>query len=412
MSFRYDTGSSVRLRCLSVKDPWATEIAAGTKTIELRSYSVAPGPLGICSTASKGSSGRLLCIVDVVEVLPPNHPWLVSQGIRGLYGLVLENVRAGKVKPAVSGKQGLWYYDVTGDWAELVEGGSSTRARREPPPPPPSVPRRTDRRTRADKLRELANHPTTSKGERENALAELTRMGESTGASSRASFRPREEGGSFYTSHGGRYDRREDAEQAERASAAYRENMCKKAEREAAEQAERVAKAARKAEREAAEREARVLRYHEQEQKRAEERARKERAEAEAKDKERRQKEAREQEVKAWAEAEHQRLSEPHRRAEQQRAEAFAARSKELADRNALLEKSPFRIRGGGNPMDACPACSADAALALEGEFNENLSKRRYRCDHCGQGFDTIKAFGDVWMYRKREENQRRKYRY
>lgn len=108
------------MRALSVKQPWASLIAQGEKTIELRTWSISPGPLAIVSSkagAGNLSGGVLMCIVDVVESRPAREQdslaalWPIEPGEK-LTAVVLDNVRPTKQVP-VRGKLGLFSIDVT-----------------------------------------------------------------------------------------------------------------------------------------------------------------------------------------------------------------------------------------------------------------------------------------------------------
>lgn len=92
-------------RCLSVRQPWAGLIAAGIKTIELRSWKTNyRGPLVICSARGAdprltgehgdGPRGAALCLVDLVDCRPA-VPGDTRRSIHPAYGYawVLENVR-------------------------------------------------------------------------------------------------------------------------------------------------------------------------------------------------------------------------------------------------------------------------------------------------------------------------------
>ena len=344
---RYGNAAPTRLRCLSVKDPWAAEIAAGKKTVELRSYPIPLGPLGICSTASKWASGRLLCVVDVVEVLPPGHPWLAAEGIRGLYGLVLKNPRAAGKGPAVSGKQGIWYLEVTGEWADLIAGGA-------PREPRSRVRGGPDLRTRADKLRDLANHPTTNENERASALAELAKMGESARAPEPAAE----------PSHAPAPYRRPQGDEEQRA---------RQEQQRARVWQETIAEAIRAV--------------------KERELAREARRQAEA--------------VEA-ARIERERSAERERRARaaQEAAAPELARQAEEIAKKKVIEGSPFRIRAGAG--DDCPACKEAGAIACT-RASEDPLRRRYACGTCGQAFDVVKS-GDVLMYYRDVKFKKRGY--
>ena len=61
------------MKALTVKNPWATLIAQGKKTIETRTWATNyRGPLLICaSTNPSGSNaGHAVCIADLVDIRP------------------------------------------------------------------------------------------------------------------------------------------------------------------------------------------------------------------------------------------------------------------------------------------------------------------------------------------------------
>jgi hypothetical protein len=111
------------MRCLSVKQPYAAWIAAGEKTIEIRSWRIQPGPLLIASSRKPDPDweldswervfGKILCLVDVSECRPLT---LADRGaavapdleeVEGLYAVVLSNVRPVVAVPVV-GRLGLF----------------------------------------------------------------------------------------------------------------------------------------------------------------------------------------------------------------------------------------------------------------------------------------------------------------
>ncbi len=111
------------MKALSLKQPWAGLVLAGTKTIETRKWSTKHrGPLLICACA-KGKSvpgerdlpgerifGMALCIVDVVHCRPMREEdWgaAVCEPYPNAWAWELENVRA--IEPfAVKGQLGLF----------------------------------------------------------------------------------------------------------------------------------------------------------------------------------------------------------------------------------------------------------------------------------------------------------------
>lgn len=325
-----------RLRMLLVREPWASEIASGKKTVELRKYAIAPGPLGIASTAEGKSSGRLLCVVDVVECLQPGHPWLRQQGVpAGLWGIVLDSPRSAAVKPAVSGQQGIWYLEVEGPWADLAEG------------------------------RAPSSETTTSRygGRAERAgYEEVERQRKERQAREAEAAKAR-------------------AEEARRA----REQAADKARDEAARRAEAASRAKESPEEVQARTREQMRAEHEAEARRvAETRARQDAVLA--------AEEARRRESEAKAERERrERVEDVARR----RAGARWARAKAEEDRAAALERSPFRHRGEG---DLCPACGV-APLEVSEPSAEVLG-RKYRCAGCGEGFRVIRSSGVLMYYR------------
>jgi len=62
----------MQIKALSVRQPWASLIAEGTKTIELRTWRTSyRGPLLICASKykkSRGPKGVAVAIVDLVDV--------------------------------------------------------------------------------------------------------------------------------------------------------------------------------------------------------------------------------------------------------------------------------------------------------------------------------------------------------
>ena len=62
------------MKALSVRQPWASLIADGTKTIELRRWKTSyRGPLLICASAHKqgrGPKGVAVAVVDLTDIRP------------------------------------------------------------------------------------------------------------------------------------------------------------------------------------------------------------------------------------------------------------------------------------------------------------------------------------------------------
>ena len=109
----------IKMKALSLHQPWATMIAQGSKTIETRNwYTQYRGDLLIVSTKKPQIKGLLcgfgLCIVEVIDCRPmtvdderyARCPWKL-----GLYSWVLDDIR--KIKPfRVRGHQGLYEVEI------------------------------------------------------------------------------------------------------------------------------------------------------------------------------------------------------------------------------------------------------------------------------------------------------------
>lgn len=82
------------MKAISIRQPWASLIANGTKTIETRTWSTDHrGPLLIC--ASK-PDGRALCVVDVVDCRPmkrADSKAACCEPYDGAFAWVLRNVK-------------------------------------------------------------------------------------------------------------------------------------------------------------------------------------------------------------------------------------------------------------------------------------------------------------------------------
>jgi hypothetical protein len=93
------------MRALSVKQPWASEIASGEKTEEYRTWAIKPGPLVIAASKSprvgRLPTGVALCVVDVVA----------CDGEPGDYTWELANVRPIAVPFAVRGSAAIYHVD-------------------------------------------------------------------------------------------------------------------------------------------------------------------------------------------------------------------------------------------------------------------------------------------------------------
>jgi len=118
------------IKALSVRQPYASLIATGTKTIETRSRNTKyRGSLVICSTAKPtiGITGMALCIVDLVDVVLMSRKYLTAACLDSVgfqYGWVLENIREIKSFP-VKGNLGIYNIDIKNSLmttgADLVE---------------------------------------------------------------------------------------------------------------------------------------------------------------------------------------------------------------------------------------------------------------------------------------------------
>jgi hypothetical protein len=104
------------IRALSVRQPWASLIAEGRKTIETRSWRTSyRGPLLIVSTKRPDISpaGQALCLVELVDCRPmtPDDERAAGCPWRdGAWSWVLVWVRRVEMSP-VTGRQGLFFVD-------------------------------------------------------------------------------------------------------------------------------------------------------------------------------------------------------------------------------------------------------------------------------------------------------------
>lgn len=120
-STEYDAQQHDRYKALTVRQPYADDIARGGKTIEVRSrYTNFRGELLICSAARRGAYGETLCLVELYDVkaakdftaaewdatrIPPSERERYADG----YGWMLRNVRR-VVEFPVKGSRGFWWY--------------------------------------------------------------------------------------------------------------------------------------------------------------------------------------------------------------------------------------------------------------------------------------------------------------
>jgi len=116
------------MKALSVKDPWASAILNGEKTIELRSWPASYfGDLLICASASPktDNSGKALCIVKLAGCRPmqkADEKASLCNFEESSYSWILENVRPIEPFP-VKGK--LKFFDVDVPKRELPIGVDS-----------------------------------------------------------------------------------------------------------------------------------------------------------------------------------------------------------------------------------------------------------------------------------------------
>lgn len=104
-------------KCLSVRQPWASLIASGQKSIEVRSWPTKyRGPLVICASKSPKLSdlptGCAVCVVDVIDCRPITHDD-ASAACCGVdpereFAWVLSSPRVIPSLPTVSGRLGIF----------------------------------------------------------------------------------------------------------------------------------------------------------------------------------------------------------------------------------------------------------------------------------------------------------------
>lgn len=120
------------MKALSIKQPWASLIDSGAKTVEVRSWSTRyRGPLLVCAGASpmrgfawksKALLGKALCVVNLVDVVSFDRekhgeacciPEDMLHMVDGHFAWILEDVR--EIEPfEVKGQLGI--FDVSGDF--------------------------------------------------------------------------------------------------------------------------------------------------------------------------------------------------------------------------------------------------------------------------------------------------------
>jgi hypothetical protein len=112
------------MRCLSIKQPWASLIASGRKTVEVRSWSTKyRGPLIVCASAAPdrrpfarahelGPVGVVVCTVELVDVRPLTErdadAACVTLPTEGLYAWVLRDARPVAELVPTKGRLGLY----------------------------------------------------------------------------------------------------------------------------------------------------------------------------------------------------------------------------------------------------------------------------------------------------------------
>lgn len=115
------------MKALSVRQPWASKIANGEKTIEVRTWkSSFRGPLLICVSQSPKidslPTGVALCVVDVIDCRPITHSDASAACCEvdpsSEFAFVLANVRSISPFP-VKGK--LSFFDVDFDLDSITD---------------------------------------------------------------------------------------------------------------------------------------------------------------------------------------------------------------------------------------------------------------------------------------------------
>lgn len=101
------------MRALSVREPWATLIAQGKKTVELRSRRTrAIGErITICSTATRSGPGVTMCEATIAACRPATDADAAASCVEhvpaGWWAWKLEDVRPVEHRP-VRGALGFW----------------------------------------------------------------------------------------------------------------------------------------------------------------------------------------------------------------------------------------------------------------------------------------------------------------
>ena len=114
-----------QIKALSVRQPWASLIASGEKTIEVRSWPTNHrGPLLICATKlpREPPCGCMVALVDVASCRPmvkADEHTALSHYEPGQFAWILQNARPVPNHP-VSGKLRLFHCDLPPDVAKLL----------------------------------------------------------------------------------------------------------------------------------------------------------------------------------------------------------------------------------------------------------------------------------------------------
>lgn len=104
------------MKALSIKEPWASLIVEGKKTIELRTWSTHyRGPILIHRSGKNGGIVGVMEILEIIEIKSPEQFRSLRHKHRArdtfyqerLYGWVLENAKPLEFIPC-KGRLGLW----------------------------------------------------------------------------------------------------------------------------------------------------------------------------------------------------------------------------------------------------------------------------------------------------------------
>jgi len=122
------------IKALSVKEPWASRIAYGGKTVETRTWRTSyRGPLLICASAAPAStvSGKAVALTTLADcrlMVPADEETAQSNWYEDLYAWVLTDVTA--VQPfGVKGRQGLYAVEIPFDAYDQYQNNRIARAR-------------------------------------------------------------------------------------------------------------------------------------------------------------------------------------------------------------------------------------------------------------------------------------------